>query len=188
MPKVVPEYGVLLGVKFNNYFGLEFGYEWSKKVTANATGKEGDTLLNVGIEEDEEDRYSVTYKRTGYKLHAVFYTPYFVDNAKFKINAFATAGYVWQRVHIDDELNQKIFGNRAEPTKLQLSASKRTHAIPELKIGVNLTAKAKIHIRPYVGWSRTAKLPTFEDKDLGATYGLKHKNSITYGINLCISL
>ena len=190
MPKIIPEYGVFAGVKFNEYFGLEFGYEWSKKVTAKAAGKEGDTILNIQTREDEEHHHTLLYKRTGYKLHVIFYTPTLIANKAININAFIAAGYSWQRIFFHNNLLIKSYVPEPDENLRQqnLVTSKRTFIIPELKTGLDFTVNTRIHIRPYLGWSRTAKLPRFEDdypnKDI---YSLKHKNSFTYGIELCVS-
>lgn len=187
---------VFLGIKFNDTFGIEGGYETTTNKTRNTTVYAGETLLGnyipLPVNQGDVEYMKLASKARIFGWHLGVTANYPIERSN---NNMAIIGYVGiKRAKVNilrNMITSKEYLNPVEmPIDTTINLNVRKYIV-KLAGGMEYFLTKHIGIRALIGWENTAKLKTnytSYDYDTNApiTKTARIKNSFSYGIGIVI--
>lgn len=167
-----------MGIRWNEYFGLELGYETSVKASRTVNLVPGQIAFGPTIE-DLQTRYSTTRL---YGPHANFlgYWPANCSN----LDLIGTLGLVYLKAHLSSNL---VVRGAAVATPPQPRTFKQTKLIARIGGGVQYAFSECIKTRGMVIWENTSRFNHMSVKELVSSNGyVKLKNSVIFSLGFSV--
>ncbi len=179
--KTSPQANFYIGNRFNEYFGLEFGYSTSKKVKRNVVLTPGQFVAGGDpILAGATNAVHGTSKISGFSLNALGFLP--VPS----IDCLEVVGSLGL-TRLKARLLYREVGDAANPiltdTDRNFSASK---TVMHLGGGLRYSLTERLSIRGLVNWENTKRFKNVKARE-SANPTVKMKNSITYSLGLNFS-
>lgn len=182
-----PQGNVFLGVKANEYMGLELGYEITKKrQRINSLGP-GD-VANGGVLTSGVMQYNSTAQLYGPHVDLVGFLPIRkAPSPHSKIDLLASIGMAYLKGHFVSNVTfidgERVSGDAVTRT---FSGSRN---ILRLGVGLQNMLSCDVGIRFMINWENTAKLKLTnkEPTRSGAPLFVKPKNSVIYNLGLFVT-
>lgn len=180
-----PEVDIYLGLKFNDYFGIEGGYKISTTETLVSSLPTGDIASGFPvIFGPEVHRGTASFK--GWHGDLVGFLPIMLPDCVYLLGSI---GFNRIEVFARDKLVQ----NQQPPNPPQafldgtnVNTFSKTQTILTLGTGLQIQLDDKSSIRFKIGYENTSSVKSITDKE-EATHSLRLKDSFTYGIGIVIN-
>jgi hypothetical protein len=182
-----------VGVKFNDYFGVEAGYKITHSKTRVSELHGGDTQLGVGL----GNRVNLISDRNKYKakgpyINLVGYYPIFNGDTYL----FGSVGISRIKHQIDSTpIAYGVYIRRAEmdgKTNESVRKFSKTKITPQLTFGIQHLITKHIGIRTHIGIEQSRTTLNTNAYDIGhrndTQYTVKLKNSTYLGVGFFINL
>ena len=204
LKKNYPQGNFFAGLKFNDYVGIEAGYEVSKKKSATKTHNNSDVIFgNRVIQEDPfttvtSIKSDASSKIHGWNLNLVGFLPILCDDnslqligsvglAQLKLKSKNLVTFSTSSEDLDPSSGNVIFTPNTTTT---LSSYQKRKVVLRIGTGVQHMITDCIGIRGLVTWENTSKLNAKPKSSNGAPTILpasekaKTKNSFQYGLGI----
>lgn len=175
---------MFVGFKFNDYLGIEAGYEFGKKKKGTATVlKDDGTILGENIMSDSE-RHEISSKMSGLHIGLVAYSPIYLDSVQF----FTSIGAMRTKLTLKHQAYETMAGMESLKIEEKLIGKKSYKYIPRINLGAYCNLIDYVDLRATIGWERTKSFGTFTDDipNDAFTYQAKPKNSLSYSLGMVI--
>lgn len=181
--KDYPELDVYLGVKFNDYFGIEGGYKVSTTETQVASLGGDDTAVGIPVL-DPPAVHRGTSSFKGWHGDLVGYLPIMQPNCVYLLGSI---GFSRIQVFARDKLVQNNFrGSTAFLENQFVRTFTKTQTILTLGTGLQVRLDEKSSIRVKIGWENTGTIKSVLPQE-SINGLLKLGDSFTYGIGIVIN-
>jgi hypothetical protein len=141
-----PQINGFVGVKLNEFFGVEAGYEVSANKTRDALVNDGDTYFSVVIPAGFDEFKTVTEtKISGFNVNFVGFMPISEEHALDLIGAVGLAHLKLRIIH----------SVPAHDVRTEFSKEKW---VPKLSLGLQHMLAKQFGVRATVGWQKTSRL------------------------------
>ncbi len=179
-----PEINVYLGLKFNDYIGIEGGYRVSTTETLVSSLGGGETASGIPVQfPPAVHRGTASYK--GWHGDLVGFLPIMLPDCVYLLGSI---GFSRVELFARDKLvqNQSGVGTVAFTEGEFVRTFKKTQTVLTLATGLQIQLDEKSSIRFKIGWENTAGLKSIApQEDNGGL--LKPRDSIIYGIGILIN-
>ena len=172
--KNYPQGNLFGGVKFNDYFGLELGYESTTRRNKTATAAVGDNFFGDIVDPPEPVNYSKTKtKISGFHLNVVGFYPICEE---YCLSLFGSLGLAQLKLksHLD-------FSVPTNPRVVGLDFSKQK-LVPRATLGIQHMLCENIGVRAMFGWERTSAFKNVKAKN--STLFMSPKDSVSIGLGV----
>ncbi len=197
-----PEGNVFAGMKFNDYVGIEAGYEFSKKQHSTKTHQVGEVVFGLPIPPPEPELSSITYvsrassKVNGFNLNLIGFLPILCE--EYHTQLIGSVGIATLKTRIRNaltttsvELIETILNPSGVPfttVKPDNSLYKKRKTLFRMTAGIQYMTNCFIGIRGLVTWENTAQLKTrgkeIETGQISVGDFAKPKKSLVYGLGV----
>lgn len=191
LKKNYPEGNFFAGLKFNDYIGIEAGYEVSKKKSRANPLNNTDIVLGAGLINDPLVTYknSASTKIHGWNLNLSGYLPIFCEDNS--LNLIGSVGLAQLKLRIRERLTLTI----QEPGETPVSFERNVHllkhnkhkAVLRLAGGAQYMITDCVGVRGLVTFENTSKLKTPGISSTHSALIAKPKNTFIYGLGIFTS-
>lgn len=180
-----PEVDAYLGLKFNEYFGIEGGYKVSTTQTLVSSLGAGETASGIPVLFPPAVHRSTTSFK-GWHGDLIGFLPIFKPNCVYLLGSI---GFNRMELFARDQLVQNQIGIEP-PTAFRedefVRTFKKTQTILTLATGLQIQLDERSSIRFKIGWENTSGIKSIIPQE--TTDGLlKLKDSFIYGIGVVIN-
>jgi hypothetical protein len=180
----LPVGNLFAGVKFNDYFGIEGGYESTLEGKRNSTIYGGNTGLGIYITPTIIDytKCSSKIKISGWHLGVTGYSPLYLNGD----NSLSIFGYIGIK-HTNAKLILNTLASKPPGGPEQVDSStmvlnkNNKKILMRLSVGIEYLFNKHIGIRTLIGWENTSKLKPSYNANIA-----KLKDSILYGVGIIL--
>jgi len=169
-----PQANGFLGIKLNNFVGVEAGYEVAASKTRNATESDGGTYFGVAIPSGTGALNAVTETKIhGFNVNLVGFLPVSEEYALDLIGSIGLA-----RLKLD-------ITNNLPSLAVQEEKFSQEKWVPRLSLGLQHMLAKQFGVRATVGWEKTSSFDNLVPTDApGSTLIAKVKDSTSVGFGL----
>lgn len=184
--KDYPEVSAYLGLKLNDYFGIEAGYKVSTLETQTSSLGAGETASGIPVAfPPAVHRGTTSYK--GWHGEFVGYLPIMLPDCVYLLG---TIGFNRVEFFARDKLVQDNAG-LAPPQAFAegefTRTFKKTQTVLTLGTGLQIQIDEKSSIRFKVGWENTSSIKSLSPQESGLGGSIKPCDSFIYGIGFVIN-
>lgn len=178
--KKYPQANFFVGNRFNEYFGLEFGYNTSKKKTRDVTLLPGQFIAGgdpIPVIDGPNDIHS-TSRISGISLSALGSLPVSIIDG---LEALGSIGFTRLRV----KFIYTEFGNNLVPAPANdnVRTFSGHQALIKLGAGMQYAILENLSVRAMVNWENTKRFQNLKAKE-STTPAIKLRNSVVYSFGL----
>ncbi len=177
-----PQGNIYAGVRLSDYFGIEAGYEWTKRVHKNSTIAGGQPFLGTVTFPGDTHITIATSRLDGWHANIVGYLPICNECT----DLFASVGIVQMRAYFQPTITS--FAGIATDNPRTFRKYK---TIARANIGIQSILIGYLGVRATVGWENTSRIKAFPTDLLtlnnAVTERVKMRDSFIYGVGIFFS-
>lgn len=177
-----------IGFRFNDYLGIEVGYEETIKKSATTVNGPGSIELGDIVPESDFNFSTNTFRIRGPHASLVGYIPFCICDEKFDL--IGSIGLISLRTKFTHQpTSGTVFGVPIVLTPEQMNNSrvdfKKRKTVLRATGGIQYHISCRAGFRAIVGWEQTNKFKNLEAKDK-PFFNVKAslKNSVNYGLGI----
>lgn len=178
LPKDYPQGNFYIGLKGNDYIGMEVGYEMSKTRTHSIFLPTNSILFGVKLPFNVRQNVVVRFK--GLHASLVGFFPVFED---CNLRLLASIGITNQKIRVESIFTEI---NNGPPLGISGSRAVQSSYVLRLMTGLQYMFTDYFGIRGNIRWENTAKLKNIAPIRLQSPCTVKAKDSIILGLGVVV--
>lgn len=181
--KRLPKGNIFVGLKFNDYFGIEGGYETTVNARRRATLSPGE--INLGIQVPAGYTFNHTTRIKSAGLHIGITGEYAFTKFNNNLSIFGYAGIKRTKIQLTRNINS-INGGTASGMNYLNHNHENSKNIARISGGLQYSLCNHVKLRALVGWENTSKLKAYSFNSNNDRIEAKLKNSVSYTLGILL--